>query len=93
MRGNISSNQEEENGENNPLLDYFKENINEVELFDEILALRNTIQEGEKEIKEMKDSQLKLFKLKYEAYKGASTRDSIHYDLMYAALFGNNVVL
>jgi hypothetical protein len=90
MRGNSLCNQDEEY---NPLLDYFKENINEVELFDQILALRNTIIDIDREIKQMKESQLKLFKLKYEAFKGSSLRDSIHYDLMYAALFGNNVVL
>jgi hypothetical protein len=92
MRGNVGANPNQEENYN-PLLEYFKENINEMELFDEIVATRTTIQELETEIKQIKESQMKLFKIKYEVFKGNSTRESIHYDLMNAALFGNNVVL
>lgn len=76
----------------NPLLDYFSENLQEKEIFEDILVLRNNLLELEKEIEQMKETQMRNFKIKYEVFKRGSARQSVHYDLMYACLFGNHVV-
>jgi hypothetical protein len=77
----------------NPVLDYFQKSIKEKELFNEILNLRNVVLKMESEINLMKESQMKMFKQKYHNLKMGTARESIHYDLMYAAMFGNHVVI
>jgi len=77
----------------NPILEYFKENVNDVEMFDEITSIHNEITTLENEIKEKKDSYKKKFKVKYESYRGGNNKQSFLYDLMHSALFGNNVVI
>jgi hypothetical protein len=77
----------------NPILEYFRENALEKELFDDLLVVRRNVQNLENEITEMKENQMKFYKIKFEFFKSGSTRQSIHYDLMYSCLFGNHVVL
>lgn len=77
----------------NPVLDYFKENIKEKKIFDEILSVRSHLLELEDEISNMKKQQIKHFKTRFELFKRGSARQSIHYDLMYACLFGNHVIV
>lgn len=47
----------------------------------------------EKEIFDMRENQIKEFKLKYECFKQGNTRHLVHYDLMHSALFGNRVMI
>lgn len=62
-------------------------------MFDDILVVRKNVQNLEKEIVDMKENQLKIFKTKFDLFKRGTARQSIHYDLMYSALFGNHVVI
>jgi hypothetical protein len=75
------------------MINYLKDNIQEKETFDEIVNIRNALHDLEKDIIKMKEEQMRLFKLRYESYKLGTARQSIQYDLVYAALFGNQVVL
>lgn len=57
------------------------------------MEIRKTLENLETELEQMKAKEVKLFRIKFESYKKGSTRQSIQYDLMYSALFGNHVVL
>jgi hypothetical protein len=78
---------------NNPLNNFLKENVEGKEMFEEIITLRDYCIELEKELQEMKEQEMRSFKTKYETYKLGTTRQCVHYDLIYAALFGNHVVI
>jgi hypothetical protein len=77
----------------NPVIEYFRENASEKELFDDLLGVRKNVQTLENEISKMIEHQMKFFKTKYECFKNGTAKQSIHYDLMYSCLFGNHIVL
>jgi hypothetical protein len=72
---------------------FFEENKSQKEYFEEILILREKIFEISKEIEQMKQDQLKIFRSRFDSFKIISNKQSVKYDLIYAALFGNSIIL
>jgi hypothetical protein len=59
--------------------------------FEDILELRNTLFELSKELMKIKDDALKQYKRKKT--NSINQQQNIKNDLIYAALFGNNIIL
>lgn len=72
---------------------FFNENKKQKECFDEILALRKEIEDLENENYQLKQDQITLFKIKNEAFKSQNNKYNVQYDLVHAALFGNNIFI
>lgn len=70
---------------------YFNDNKKQKEYFEEILILRNEIEALEKEYQQLKEDQLVLIKQKYETGNVQKIKNNVQYDLIYSALFGNNI--
>lgn len=70
-------------------------NVNNSDLtyFDEILTLRNKIIELEKEVDEIIERERKFFKERYDNLKLINPKHGFQYDLIYAAMFGNGIVI
>ena len=61
-------------------------------VFNEILNVRQKTQEIEVEIEHLKELELISFKRKYESFK-TNVKYNVQHDLIYAALFGNNIII
>jgi len=72
---------------------FFEENKRQKEYFEEILLLRQKIEELENEIALMKEESLKNFRRKYDSLKSLNSKFSVQYDLIYSALFGNSIII
>ncbi len=59
--------------------------------FEDILELRNTLFELSKELMKIKDDAMKQYKRKKT--NSVNQQQNIKNDLIYAALFGNNIIL
>ena len=64
----------------------------DTEFFNDILTVRQNIQEIEEEIEKMKKAELAVFKRKYDSFK-TNVKFNVQHDMIYAALFGNNIVV
>ncbi len=64
----------------------------ENEIFNDILNVRNNILELEKEIDKMRKDEIIHFKRKYDSFK-TNIKFNIQHDLIYSALFGNNIIV
>jgi hypothetical protein len=73
--------------------DFIKNDSNEKDMFQTILAIRDYIKELEEEIKCIRENHMKFFKKKFEGLKLKGPSECVRYDLMFAALFGNYVVV
>jgi dynactin complex subunit len=69
------------------------ENKQQKEFFEEILNMRQRIQELEKEIENTKLEEMKKFKRRYDSFKMSNTKQSVTLDLIHSALFGNSIVI
>lgn len=72
---------------------YFNENKKHKEYFEEILLLRSKIEETEELCRSMKEEMSRKFKQKYEITKMISQKNNMTLDLIYSALFGNNIII
>jgi len=70
---------------------YFSNNKKQKEYFEELLILRREMQALEKEYHQLKEEQLVFFKQKYENGSFNKNKNNVQYDLIYSALFGNNI--
>ena len=61
--------------------------------FNEILNLRHKIDEFEKEIELIIQTEMTFFKERYDNLKLINPKHSFQYDLIYAAMFGNGIVV
>ena len=71
---------------------FFIDNKKKKECFDEILLLRKKIDELEIKYNIIKDNEMASFKKKNEFFKQMKN-NSFQYDLIYACLFGNNIIV
>ena len=71
---------------------FFIDNKKKKECFDEILLLRKKIDELEIKYNIIKDNEMASFKKKNEFFKHMKN-NSFQYDLIYACLFGNNIIV
>jgi hypothetical protein len=71
---------------------FLLENSKEKEHFQEVLILRDAIQKNDEELEKMKNDMMKNFKKHYEIHKQSKT-NSIEYEIVYSALFGNGTTL
>jgi hypothetical protein len=69
------------------------ENEKQREYFEEILILRNRIKSLDDQVQNMKNEELKSFKRRYESFKNSNAANSMQYDLIFSALFGNSITL
>lgn len=72
---------------------FFEENKRQKEYFEEILLLRQKIEEIENEVQTLKDEAMIAFKKKYDPLRSVNSKFNVQYDLMYAAMFGNSIIL
>ncbi len=61
--------------------------------FKEIISLREKISEFEKDINEIIKNEMMFFKEKYDTLKMINPKHSFQYDLIFAALFGNGIIV
>lgn len=61
--------------------------------FNEILTFRAKVQEFEKEIDEIVTTEQKFFREKFDSLKLMNPKHSFQYDLTYAAMFGNGIIV
>ena len=71
---------------------FFIDNKKKKECFDEILLLRKKIDELEIKYNIIQDNEMASFKKKNEFFKQMKN-NSFQYDLIYACLFGNNIIV
>lgn len=62
------------------------------EEIEEIKTLRDRIDKLESELVQIKDEEIKKFRRHYEKYKN-NTKHSISADIIFCALFGNNITI
>jgi hypothetical protein len=62
------------------------------EEIEEIKILRERIDKLQNELIRMKDEEMKKFRRQYEKYKN-NTKHSISADIIFCALFGNNITI
>lgn len=74
-------------------MEYFKNNSHEKEHFDEIMHIRERIKQLELDIEKLKAEALVMFKRKFDHMKNVTNSQSVRYELVYAALFGNYIVV
>ncbi len=70
-----------------------EDNKQNKELYDQIFQIKNKIQDVEKEIAEMREEGMNVYKRKYDVVKMINTDKRVTCDLIYAALFGNGIGL
>lgn len=71
---------------------FLLENSKEKEHFQEVLILRDAIQKNDEDLEKMKYDVMKNFKKHYEVNK-LSKNNSIEYEIIYSALFGNGIII
>lgn len=62
-------------------------------MFKDIMQIKQVIKDLGKEIENLKNSQISFYKKRYESFKTLNTKQSIQYDLIYCALFGNGIFI
>lgn len=77
----------------NPMAVLFKDDVMQKKLFEEICNLRKVVKEQEAYVIKLKEEELYLFKNRYETFKLGNAKQTIQYDLIYAALFGNHTII
>ena len=82
---------EKSSSNNNTILKYFLEHEKQREYFEEILLLRNQIQLVDEYIEKIVKDEKKSFQKRYDQFKNVNPRSSVQYDILYAAMFGNNI--
>lgn len=66
--------------------------IQSKEEIEEIKILRDRLDKLQNELTNMKDDEMKRFRRQYEKYKN-NTKHSISADIIFCALFGNNITI
>jgi hypothetical protein len=59
--------------------------------FEDLFALRESIRKTEEEIRQLRASQMQIFKSRNEIFR--LKKESMEYEILYAALFGNGIIV
>lgn len=79
--------------ENSKLNSYVKDSKKSKLFLDEILELRKTILEFDREILNLKNEEQCFFKDRYDLLKLINPKHGFQYDLIYSCMFGNGIVI
>ena len=71
----------------------FKDDQEQKKIFEEICNLRALVKQHDAHLIKLKEEELFLFKNRYETFKLGNAKQTIQYDLIYAALFGNHTII